>query len=102
MSENVIVEFEDSVVIGQYGFMNIHWVYDPFGNEFDLVFDMISSSEEGLHLQNVMFSDEFYKVFRALVRSKPEEVIQKYYKGINKQVMKQAISKVAKPIGYWF
>lgn len=102
MSENVIVEFEGSIVIGQYGFMNVHCVYDPFGNEFDLVFDMISSSEEGLHLQNVMFSDGFYKVFRALVRSKPEEIIQKYYKGINKQVMKQVISKVAKPIDYWF
>ena len=97
-----IVYFEDGVVIGQYGFINVHWVYEPCDNEYVLVFDMISSESENISYSNVIWSDYFYKDFRRLVRSKPEEVIQKYYKGIDKNSLRSILSKVAEPVEYCF
>lgn len=97
-----IVYFEDGVVVGQYGFINVRWVYEPCDNEYVLVFDIISSDEENVTFSNVTWSDEFYRYFRRLVRSKPEEIIQKYYKGIDKKLFRMILSKVAEPVQYCF
>jgi len=96
-----ILECEEGVIIGQYGFLNIHWVYDPFDDQEVLMFDMISGDDDGLHFRNVIFSDYFYGVFRKLVSGQPEEIIQTYYKGINKKVIKAALMKVAEPAFYY-
>ena len=97
-----IVYFEGGVVVGQYGFINVRWVYEPCDNEYVLVFDMVSSEAENVTYSNVIWSDDFYRSFRKLVRSKPEEVIQKYYKGIDKKSLQVTLSRVAEPVEYCF
>lgn len=99
--ENIIY-CDEGVVIGQYGFVNVHWAFDPFGNEHILVFDIISNDEENIHFKAIVWSDYFYQLFRELVKHKPDEIIQKYYKGLNKKVIKEILYQVAAPIEYYY